>query len=215
MGDLIPPGTPATLIGPLGVLTTTAPPTDGFEQSSRRQPSPPNGLEELDFRPADRTEIEFTNAQCQCKCAVDENGEPTGEKCGRRPRNRHWCAGCRNMVGTGCCWIELRQLCHRCNGNPQELALQDMRPVVWAPSRPTHTTSSAWYCAAFNALPSGTSPHGAGHRRARRNQAVTACDAPCGSCEVAAVETPLMLLPRCHRSRHRRHSSHVCQQCAE
>ena len=211
MGDLIPPGTPATLIGPLGVLTTTAPPTDGFEQSSRRQSSPPNGLEELDFRPADRTEIEFTNAQCQCKCAVDENGEPTGEKCGHRPRNRHRCAGCRNSSARSSSASSGTAVMATPKNSRSRTCGQSSGP----PSRPTHTTSSAWYCAAFNALPSGTSPHGAGHRRARQNQAVTACDAPCGSCEVAAVETPLMLLPRCHRSRHRRHSSHVCQQCAE
>ena len=176
---------------------------------------PPLGLEESDLRTAERTYTEFTNAQCQCKCAVDENGEPTGEKCGRRPRNRHWCVGCRNMVGTGCCWIEPRQLCHRCNGNPQELSIQDRQPVIWTPSRPTLPTSRAWYCAAFNALPSGASPQLAGHRRTRGHQAATTCDAPCGSCEVADVETPLMLLPRCQRSYPRRHSSHVCQQCAE
>ena len=61
--------------------------------------------------------------QCMCRCRDDEHGNRV--KCGRQPRNRHYCEGCGFMIGTGCCWRATPRRCHkyyaRENGNPQDV----------------------------------------------------------------------------------------------
>ena len=52
------------------------------------------------------------NKQCQCMCAASPEG--AARRCRHKPRNRHECMKCHTLVGTGCCWIEHRQLCHLC-----------------------------------------------------------------------------------------------------
>ena len=52
------------------------------------------------------------NRQCQCRCEASPEG--AARKCRHKPRNQHECMKCHTLVGTGCCWIEHRQLCHLC-----------------------------------------------------------------------------------------------------
>ena len=52
------------------------------------------------------------NKQCQCRCAASPEG--AARRCRHKPRNRHECMKCHTLVGTGCCWIEHRQLCRLC-----------------------------------------------------------------------------------------------------
>ena len=188
--------------------------TQDLTRPDLRNPFASDSLEGLSLHSAPPSAAAWASAQCQCKCAVDANGEPTGEKCGRRPRNRHWCEACRNMVGTGCCWVAPRQRCHRCTGNPQEQETQTGRLQHGNPDRPTEPAHTPRYCAAFNGAPSAALRSETGRGRARWNQVSSTCEAPCGSCAAVASETPHTHLPRCHRPRHRRHHSHVCQQCA-
>ena len=188
--------------------------TQDLTRPDLRDPFASDSLEGLPLHSALPSAAAWGSAQCQCKCAVDANGDPTGEKCGRRPRNRHWCETCRNMVGTGCCWVATRQRCHRCTGNPQEQAAQTGRLQHENPVRPTVPATIPRYCAAINGAQSAALRCDIGRGRARRNRGPATCEAHCGSCEAVARETPHTHLPRCHRTRHRRHHAHVCQQCA-
>ena len=49
------------------------------------------------------------NRQCQCRCEASPEGAT--RKCRHKPRNQHDCMKCHTLLGTGCCWIEHRQLC--------------------------------------------------------------------------------------------------------